>query len=164
MTIPFSAGEVFEIAQQIERNGARFYRLAAERFAEPEIVEEMLRLAAMEDDHERTFAAMAGELSDQERQTPLHDPYGEVEQYLRALAAGRIFDLKADPEEWFGEGRSLADVLARAVGAEKDSVVFYVGVRQTVPEGLGRERIDGIIREEMAHVALLSERLAGLTD
>jgi len=33
MPIPFNADEVFEMAEQIERNGARFYRAAAEEIA-----------------------------------------------------------------------------------------------------------------------------------
>ena len=31
MVIPFSADEVFEMAEQIERNGAKFYRAAAKK-------------------------------------------------------------------------------------------------------------------------------------
>jgi len=37
MTVALNAIEVFEIAEQIERNGAKFYRKAAELFNEPAI-------------------------------------------------------------------------------------------------------------------------------
>ena len=61
MGMPFNADEVFEMAEQIERNGAKFYRAAAKKF--PSLRDVLLELAAMEDDHEKTFAAMRGQLS-----------------------------------------------------------------------------------------------------
>ena len=46
-----------------------------------------------------------------------------------------------------------------AILAEKDSIVFYLGMKDLVPEGLGQSRLDGIIKEEMSHINLLSRRL-----
>lgn len=161
MTVPFNAGEIFEIARQIERNGARFYRQAAV-LGDGQDRQALLDLAEMEDRHERTFAAMATELSPAERQGPLYDPYGEAVQYLRAVAGGYVFDLRADPAEWLRGDRSEADVLRKAIGLEKDSIVFYLGVKRVVPEKLGKDRIDAIIGEEMSHVTLLSNRLAAI--
>ncbi|MCH7559530.1 MAG: rubrerythrin, partial [Planctomycetes bacterium] len=61
MVMPFNADEVFEMAEQIERNGAKFYRAAAKKF--PELSQVLSDLAVMEDEHEKTFAAMRAELS-----------------------------------------------------------------------------------------------------
>ncbi len=58
MVMPFNADEVFEMAEQIERNGARFYRAAAKKI--PEVSQVFSDLAAMEDEHEKTFAAING--------------------------------------------------------------------------------------------------------
>ena len=159
MAVVFNAGEVFEIAQQIERNGARFYRRAAESIDQAETGKLLLDLADMERAHERTFAKMSKELGRQEREQPLYDPYGESTEYLRALAGGHVFDLRADPNDWLGEGRALADVLRKSISIEKNSILFYLGVRDSVPEKLGKERIDGIIKQEMNHVSLLAARL-----
>ena len=71
--IGFNADEIFEMAEQIERNGAKFYRKAAEPTA-GENRDVLLRLAAMEDDHEKTFAAMRAELSAGEKQAVTADP------------------------------------------------------------------------------------------
>jgi rubrerythrin len=46
---------------------------------------------------------------------------------------------------------------------EKDSIVFYLGMKELVPERLGKNRIDGIIKEEMGHLASLGTELATLT-
>ena len=43
--------------------------------------------------------------------------------------------------------------------AEKDSIVFYLGMKEIVPENLGKTKIDQIIKEEMAHIKLLSKEL-----
>ena len=48
----FSADEIFEVAQQLERHGERFYRQAAARAA-GEARNLFLRLAAMENEHEK---------------------------------------------------------------------------------------------------------------
>ena len=44
MSMPFNADEVFEMAEQIERNGGKFYRAAAKKF--PEVSKLLLNLAA----------------------------------------------------------------------------------------------------------------------
>ena len=64
--INFDADEIFEMAEQIEHNGAKFYRKAAEPIAGGNR-DLLLRLAVMEDEHERTFAGMRGEMSDAEK-------------------------------------------------------------------------------------------------
>jgi len=54
----------------------------------------------------------------------------------------------------------MEEVLQIAIGKEKDSVVFYVGMKEMVPEKFGKNRIGDIIKEEMSHIRLLSEELA----
>ena len=56
----------------------------------------------------------------------------------------------------------MEGVLISAIGAEKDSIIFYLGMRDAVPEGKGKERIDAIIKEEMGHVQILSQELVKL--
>ena len=51
------------------------------------------------------------------------------------------------------------DVLQKALQLEQNAVIYYLGVRDTVPEELGAGRVDEIVREEMGHIALLSEML-----
>lgn len=157
-----NAGEVLQIAQQMERNGGAFYTRAAES-AETEEAARMLReLATMEWKHEKVFADMADALSEQERQAPLYDPFDEGMQYMQAVAGGYVFDLHADPVKWLEGGRSMTDVLRKAIQLEKDTIIYYLGVKQSVPERLGGARLDDIIREEMGHITLLSGMLEAL--
>ncbi len=163
MSPTYSAGEIFEIAQQIERNGERFYEKAAEMAEEPEAKALMRDLAEMERAHQQTFAAMSEELSEEERSEPFYDPNGEAGQYLRAVAGGEVFDLRSDPSEWLGDGRTMREILRKALDLEKDSISYYVGIRGAVPEALGKDKIEHIIREEMLHVAQLNEALQVLS-
>ena len=154
MMYDFNADEMFEIAEQMERNGAKFYRTAAGAVSDPKSVEFLQKLAAMEDEHEKLFARMRSGLTAADKKQTVFDPEGEATQYLKALADTRVFfDKKIDTS-------SMQAILKDAITAEKDSIVFYLGMRDAVPEGAGRGHVDDIIKEEMGHIRLLSRYLA----
>lgn len=160
MSIPFSADEILGIAEQIERNGARFYRKAAEAISDSRAGKRLLGLADMEYAHERIFADMRADLSGKELEPTASDAWGEAALYLQGIADGNVFDVKQDPSEWLTGKESQVDILRVAIGLEKDSIVFYAGIKEMVPEELGRDRIEAILKEEMSHLALLSNELA----
>jgi rubrerythrin len=162
MSQRFNADEIFEIAEQIERNGAKFYCRAAEGDFEEDCKQKLLELAEMEIEHEKTFAAMRTQLSGKETGPTVFDPYGEAALYLQAMANGYVFDVNADPSENLA-GKSVEEIFKTAIGLEKDSIVFYLGIKDMVPERFGRDKIDKIIREEMGHITLLSDELAALS-
>lgn len=152
MALDFNADEIFEMAEQIERNGAIFYRKAAKNVSGDE-KDFLLELAKMEDDHEVTFKALRKELTGKEKETTTFDPNDEASQYLKALADTRVFFEKdINPT-------AMKEILKAAIGAEKDSIVFYLGMKDLVPGKLGKDKIDNIIKEEMSHIKLLSSRL-----
>jgi len=157
MVMPFNADEVFEMAEQIEVNGAKFYRAAARKF--PALSKMLRELAAMEDEHQKVFAAMHAQLSAAEQEQGVFDPDGEARMYLRVMADGNVFDIKADPADKLAHCQTAQDVLRIAIGLEKDSIAFYVGLQASVSSGAGKDRIKGLISEEIGHIALLSEKL-----
>jgi len=156
MGIDFNVDEVFEIAEQIERNGAKFYRTAAEKIIDTNKKQLLVNLAKMEDEHEQTFKALRSKLSTDEKIQTTFDPQGESERYLRALADTRIFyEKEVIPT-------SFEDILKFAITTEKDSIVFYLGLKEVVPVHLGKQKLDDIIKEEMGHISLLSKELLEL--
>lgn len=157
----FNADEVLKIAEQIERNGIAFYETAAERF-DGDAKRTLLRFADMERTHEQVFAAMRKELPDEGYKAI--DPEGESGRYLAAFADGQIFAPKADSSTLLAPGKTERDILEIAIGLEKDSVVFYVAIKDAVPDTLGEDKIDWIIQEEMAHIALLSKIRSSLDE
>jgi len=159
--INFNADEVFEMAEQIERNGAAFYRKAAEGAASS-CAGRLRKLAAMEDDHERTFHQIRTELAGEGKLKRDFDPDDEAARYLRAMADGKVFDFDSAPAEKLTGSESIEDILRTANGQEKDSILFYLVMEKAVPAGAGRDAIDKIIAQEVEHVAILSGELAAV--
>ena len=160
MTIPFNANEVFEMAQEIERNGAKFYRTAAKKF--PQFGDYFIDLASMEDEHEKTFRKMQDELAGPEVDPPVFDPDGEADMYLQVMADDNVFDTKTDPSNLLDKNKKPGDVLRMAITLEKDSIAFYVGLRESVSQKAGKDKIDMIIRQEYGHIVTLSKKLSEL--
>ena len=154
MSYDFNADDVLAMAEQIEINGGRFYRTAADSTRDEANKKFLLDLAAMEDQHEQTFKTMRAELSQKEKQSTVFDPEGEAGLYLRALADTRVFFEKEI------DVSSMKAILQSAITAEKDSIVFYLGMKEAVAEDLGIGRVDRIIKEEMEHIRLLGGKLA----
>lgn len=160
MDVTFNADEVFEMAEQIERNGAKFYRAAAEKF--PAIQQDLLELASMEDEHEKTFKVMRAQLSGREQEPMAFDPDGELQMYLRVIADGEVFNVKAEATEPLKGQKTAEGILKIAIGMEKESIAFYAGLKECVPPRAGRDKVEAIIREEFSHIATLSEKLSAL--
>ena len=160
MAVPFNADEVFEMAEQIERNGGRFYRAAAEKF--PAVRDVLLKLAKWEDDHEKTFAKMRAEPASGDAGLPVFDPDDQAQMYLRVMADGHVFNLNVDPVEQVAGKDTPEEMLKMAIGVEKDSIVFYVGLKESVSSAAGKSKVEAIIKEEIQHVAILKNELLAL--
>ena len=158
MTVTFNALEVFEIAEQIERNGTDFYIRAAELFDDPKISEMFLRLAEWEKEHEQTFAQMKQQLSEKDRQknTPESD---DLLPEPRVMAGMAVFGIRSKPAEELRGRQEKIDIIRRAVEKEKDSIVFYHGLKEFVPAEADKEKIGEIIKEEMKHIVILDQSL-----
>jgi len=163
MSIAFNADEVFEMAEEIERNGAKFYREAAGKTKNPEVHEMFLNMASMEDGHMRTFQEMRKGLSEQEKGETAYDPYDEASLYLQALADSKGFEGMRSPTQKLTGKESVGELLEIAIGAEKNSVLYYVGLKDLVPVGAGRDKVEAIIREEIRHIADLRRRQTALS-
>jgi rubrerythrin len=157
MSYDFNADEVFEMAEQMERNGAKFYRDAAETAADPSNKEMLIGLSKMEEAHEKIFESMRADLTAAEKASTVFDPSGEASLYLRALVDSRVFFKKEI------DVKSMVEILKSAIEAEKDAIVFYLGMKEAISQNFGRDRIEAIIKEEMGHIRLLSKELVSQT-
>jgi rubrerythrin len=162
MGITFSAGEVFEMAEEIERNGAKFYRIAAERVSNESEKAMLLDMAEMEDGHLRTFESMRKELSEVEEEVTIFDPDNEAALYLQAMADAKGCEGKISVGQELTGNESIREILEIAVRSEKESVLFYVGLKDLVPAKAGRDKIEKIITEEVRHITTLLEQLRAL--
>ena len=162
MSITFNADEIFEMAEQIERNGAKFYREAAGNASDADVKEMLLNMAAMEDGHQKTFAQMRKELSEAEKESNVFDPNNEAAQYLQTMADFHGTEGKVSSTEKLTGNESLSEILQIALQAEKNSIAFYVGIKDLVSSKAGKDKIQAIIIEEMAHVSTIGGKLQTL--
>jgi len=162
MSKDFNIDEVFEKAERIERNGAAFYHKAA---GNTELITAkglFLKLAAMEEEHERTFNRLRAKFVSKEWQYEVYQPDSEVELYLRAIADGYVFTVDKNPADTLTGRETVGEVLRIAIRAEEDSIIFYLGLKDLVTEEKGGKYIDNIIKEERGHIVLLCRELASL--
>jgi rubrerythrin len=160
MSITFNADEIFEMAENIERDGAKFYRLAAKNAADKKTKQMFLNLAEMEDKHLATFQEMRKELSTREKEETIFDPNNEAAMYLQTMAEGHGWEGKKSLTENLTGNEKIEDILKIALEAERNSVVFYSGLKELVPPRAGRDKIEAIIKEELGHIAVLNQQLA----
>ncbi len=162
MGVTFNADEVFEMAEEIERNGAKFYREAAAKTAAKDLKDMFLQMAEMEDGHLETFRRMRKELAAQEKEPTSFDPYDEAALYLQTMADAKGTEGLKAPNMKLTGNESTQELLEIAIGAEKNSVLFYVGLKDIVSAQAGRAKVEAIIREEVKHVADLKRQLTAL--
>jgi rubrerythrin len=158
MAFVFNADEIFEMAEQIERNGAAFYRLAAKQF--PEHQKLLTIIAEQEDQHWAAFSALRRELASRNREATVYDPGQEAQDYLRAMADRHVVDVSRKPSDVLKGKTSFAGIIEIAMRMEKDSIVFYIGMQDMVPQSLGREKLNLIIQEEKKHIVFLNRLFA----
>jgi rubrerythrin len=46
-----------------------------------------------------------------------------------------------------------------AIGIERDSIAFYVGLKESVSKRAGKDQVEAIIKEEVGHVATLRKKM-----
>lgn len=162
MQMSFNANEAFEMAVEAERNGAQFYRKAADNAKDDGTRKILLKFAAMEDEHELIFKAIQKEFQDKGDDQTAFDPDGIAAGYIKAIADSKSWEGKAGPDEELTGDETIEEVIAIALQAEKEAVAFYAGVKELVSSVEDKGKVDAIIREEMSHVAMLSNMLNDL--
>ncbi|MDD5766555.1 MAG: hypothetical protein PHW79_09965, partial [Candidatus Marinimicrobia bacterium] len=105
------------------------------------------------------FALMKSRSNVHSQSSSPFDPNNEAVAYLQAFADGYIFNLSEDISEQISGKESLDEIMNTAIRLEKDSIVFYLGIEHVVSEHQERDQVGSIIREEMKHIAFLTDYL-----
>jgi rubrerythrin len=162
MAIVFNADEIFEMAIRIENNAGAFYRKAASLQSDTENKKFLEGLAHMEDQHKKIFTDMRTTLKQKEKEPKVFDPHDEAFQYLAAMTDTMGGEGSPSAADSLTGDETLEEILRTAVGLEKDTILFYLGIKDLIPLQSGQNRIDEIIREERRHVIQLSNVLKKL--
>jgi len=158
---PFTADEAFQIAELLERNGVAFYRRAAANAGDQKCRRLLFDLAQMEDEHAQAFAEMYEQFTGK----PLDiEEIGRNGPNLHTIADRCVFGIITNPGDVLSGEADIADILSAAIKTEKNAVVFYLWIKQSVDGIRDISQIDRIVREEMRHVTDISAQLASLGD
>ena len=153
MSILFSGSELINIAIGIERRGITFYDIMA-RSTKNAIASEVFKyLGDMERDHIRTFQ---GILAEADKYQFLETPTGEYTAYLQALVDSAVFTDDLVTSEMATKVSSDIEAMELAIGAEKDSILFYYEMKDLMPQR-AQPTVNKIVAEEKSHLRQLSE-------
>ncbi|HTR44943.1 MAG TPA: ferritin family protein [Thermodesulfovibrionales bacterium] len=146
----FSIGEVIDQAVQTEKLGYQFYTSIAEQFKKDEGLHKLFTtLALKEQRHEKTFRELAALVTSDEPEN-----WEEAEQYLRAIVESEFFLGKNKALPSMDHVETVEDAVNFALGFEKETLLYFYGIRGTVKE---KEMVDEIINEERSHIMWLSK-------
>ncbi len=151
----FSGSELVNIALGIERNGVAYYSALAETATDASLKGTYNYLANMERNHIEIFQKML-DSAGKYLLTYAGEDEEEYELYLKALVDSSVFTSDRVARQMAQKASNAAEVMQIALGAEKDSILFYSEMRELVSEQ-DRPVVDKIINEERSHVRLLSD-------
>ncbi len=150
-----TADDVFTMAVRIEENGNLFYIGAAKKAENPKVKKLFEDLALMEEGHIKAFKDLRSKLPSSFPADAVWDPEGLAESYLQATADTHIFTLEAANTRLTAV-KGPVEALNMALQFEKDSVTFFLGMREILPDASGKGQIDKLIMAEMDHIRMLS--------
>lgn len=146
----YSLVEIIEQAVQTEKLGNELYSSMAERFAKDQKLRILFEtLAARELAHKKTFSDLKESLGDQKIENP-----EEVSNFLRAVVESEFFLGSHKSLPSLEHLRSIDDAVKYALGFEKETLLYFLGLRDIVKE---KGTIDEIITEEKKHIAWLND-------
>ena len=149
----FSLKDIIDIAVQIERNGERVYRNAAEKIENPSLRSLLQSLADEETQHAKWFEELIDKVSDT-GEFPEQEKIGRA--LLQDAVGAQSFTLEdAD----FSSMKKIEDLLSLAIEFEKDTALFYGMLQPLIEDQKTLEQLHAIIQEEEAHARRLKEML-----
>ncbi|HUW23644.1 MAG TPA: ferritin family protein [bacterium] len=149
----FAGSEIVELGIQIEKNGRDFYNALVEQLKNQKAKETFKYLAGEEEKHIAVFQNI---LDSVHKYEPPESYPGEYFAYMNALARDYVFTQKDKGREIAKNVKGDKEAISLGIGFEKDSIIFYVGMKKVVPE-YDHKIVDRLITQEQDHLRQLSE-------
>ncbi len=154
----FAGSEIVELGIQIEKNGRDFYNTLAKKSRNQKAAQIFQYLSGEEEKHAEVFKNI---LNKAEKYEPSGLDADEYFAYMNALASEYVFTKENKGEEIAKTIKNDKDAVNMGIGFEKDSIIFYEGMKKTVPE-YDTRIIGELITQEQGHLKQLSELKANL--
>lgn len=149
----FSASEVVELGIQIEKNGRDFYNTLTKQSKKAKVQELFRYLAGEEEKHIVVFQKILDSVK--KYQPPESYPV-EYFAYMNAFASEYVFTKENKGKEIAQKIKTDKEAVDLGIGFEKDSIIFYEGMRKVVPEH-DPKVISELISQEQSHLRQLVE-------
>ena len=147
----FAGSEIVEIGIQIEKNGRDFYNTFSKQSTSPKACEIFKFLAGEEEKHIKAFQGILEKTTKYEAQGLDSDDYFS---YMNALASEHIFTKENTGGMTAKVIKNDKEAVEKAIGFEKDSIIFYEGMKKAVPTN-EHKIINEIIAQEKLHLRQL---------
>lgn len=159
METKFNVFEIFQIAEKIEHNGAKFYLQVAERFEDPQRRNVYYKLANWKAKHEKVLAERRKEYSEKTGEYGTFDPDNYVLSNPHVMAGLAMFATTPGSARKITGLETKEDILKDAIGRAKEAIVFYSGLKEFARDVASENTIDEIIKEENHHINSLTDSL-----
>ena len=148
----FAGSEIVELGIQIEKNGRDFYNTLIGQSKNQKAKDIFKYLAGEEQKHIATFQKILNSVQKYEPQEAFP---GEYFAYMRALASEYVFTQKDKGSQVAKDTKSDKEAIGLGIGFEKDSIIFYEGMKKVVPQHDYR-LLDELVAQEQDHLRKLS--------
>jgi rubrerythrin len=143
---------VIRLAVLMEERGAKFYSTLEGMTSDPQVKEMMHRLAEDEKQHSRQFTRLLNECGDLGSQ----NLSPETRTYIDSLQ-GKDFFNDFSLTGAVSVPDSPKEAIALGIEAEKNSILFYHELYQSLPAGEAKDAIGKLLQEEKIHLVELRE-------
>lgn len=160
MVIFFRPGDLFELAERIEKRGREFYERMSRDAVTPGSRALFERLAREEGQHESEFRRIVGEALAMPFEIPDGYASPEMMAYLDALNRGDAFHIASGDHRQPPVSENQA--LLQAIEYEKDAILLLHEVYDLLPSSMAaRMAVAELIRAEKGHLAHICSLLGG---
>ena len=147
----FAGSEIVELGIQIEKNGRDFYNVLFKQSKDKKVKDIFKYLA---DEEERHIAVFQKILAKKEKYQPPEAYPDEYFAYMNALASQYVFTKKDEGEKIAKSVKLEKDAIDLGIGFEKDSILFYEGMKKVILE-VDYDTIYELIIAEQRHLRQL---------
>jgi len=150
----FAGSEIVELGIQIEKNGKDFYNTLATQSKNEKAKKLFQFLAGEEDRHISVFQGIFDKMDEKYEPPELYP--GEYFAYMKVLASEYVFTQKDKGKEIAEKVKDDKEAVDLGIKFEKDSILFYVGLKETVSK-TDQKTVDQLIMQEQSHLKKLSD-------
>jgi rubrerythrin len=147
----FAGSEIVEMGIQIEENGRDFYETLVSQSKNDKAKDIFKYLAEQEKLHIKTFQKI---LEAVHKYEPPESYPGEYFLYMKSLADEHVFTKKDKGKEIAKGVKGDKEAVDLGVKFEKESILFYEGMKKVVPENQTKV-LDSLIAQENSHLLKL---------